>query len=141
MENILIPVDGSEHSLRAVKHFLRLAARGEPMQIHLLNVQPPIVSGHVLIYVTAEVIEKVRSEQAAAETSGARALLDDAGFAYVLHIGEGDVAEAIARYAKENQCNAIIMGTRGMGAIRNLTLGSVATKVIHLVDLPVTLVK
>ena len=33
------------------------------------------------------------------------------------------------------------MGTRGMGAMGNLILGSVATKVIHLVDVPVTLVK
>lgn len=88
------------------------------MQIHLLNVQPPIVLGHVLIYVTEDVIEKVRSEQAAAQTGDARALLDDAGIAYVLHIGEGDVAEAIARYAKDNDCDAIIMGTRGMGTIR-----------------------
>ena len=141
MQNILIPVDGSEHSLRAVKHFLRLAARGEAMQIHLLNVQPPVVSGHIFIYLTAEVIEKVRSEAAAAETGDARALLDHAGVPYVLHVGDGDVAEVIARYVNDNQCDAIIMGTRGMGAIRNLTLGSVATKVIHLVDIPVTLVK
>jgi nucleotide-binding universal stress UspA family protein len=33
------------------------------------------------------------------------------------------------------------MGTRGMGAIGNLVLGSVATKVIHLTEVPVTLVK
>lgn len=136
-----VTVDGSEHSLRAVKHFVRLGARGEPMQIHLLNVQPPVVSGHILIYVTQELIEAVRSEQAAADTADARALLDHAGIPYVLHVGEGDVAEVIARYVHDNQCDAIIMGTRGMGTIRNLTLGSVATKVIHLVDIPVTLVK
>jgi nucleotide-binding universal stress UspA family protein len=34
-----------------------------------------------------------------------------------------------------------VMGTRGMSAIGNLVAGSVATKVIHLTKLPVTLVK
>jgi nucleotide-binding universal stress UspA family protein len=33
------------------------------------------------------------------------------------------------------------MGTRGMGAVPNLLLGSVASKVVHLVDIPVTLIK
>jgi nucleotide-binding universal stress UspA family protein len=35
----------------------------------------------------------------------------------------------------------IVMGTRGQGAVGNLLLGSVATKVIHLSKVPVTLVK
>jgi nucleotide-binding universal stress UspA family protein len=33
------------------------------------------------------------------------------------------------------------MGTRGLGPIANLVIGSVATKVIHLVEVPVTLIK
>ena len=33
------------------------------------------------------------------------------------------------------------MGTRGLGAVANLMIGSVATKVIHMVDVPVTLIK
>jgi nucleotide-binding universal stress UspA family protein len=35
----------------------------------------------------------------------------------------------------------IAMGTRGMGTIGNLLMGSVATKVVHLASVPVTLVK
>jgi nucleotide-binding universal stress UspA family protein len=38
-------------------------------------------------------------------------------------------------------CDGIVMGTRGMSAVGNLVMGSVATKVIHLTKLPVTLVK
>jgi nucleotide-binding universal stress UspA family protein len=43
-------------------------------------------------------------------------------------------------------CDQVIMGTRGLGssgiaAISGLLLGSIATKVLHLVDVPVTLVK
>jgi nucleotide-binding universal stress UspA family protein len=53
----------------------------------------------------------------------------------------GEVANVLADYAQKNDCGGIVMGTRGMGAIGNLLLGSVATKVIHLTKLPVTLVK
>jgi nucleotide-binding universal stress UspA family protein len=47
----------------------------------------------------------------------------------------------IARFARERGCDQILMGTRGLGAIGSLLLGSVATKVIHLADVPVLLVK
>ena len=47
----------------------------------------------------------------------------------------------IADSAEREGCDAIVMGTRGMGSIGSLMLGSVATKVVHLTKLPVTLVK
>ena len=68
-------------------------------------------------------------------------MLDEAGIQYAFRIELGPIAETIAQYAQNNQCEQIIMGTRGMSAISNLILGSVATKVIHLAHAPVTLVK
>ena len=56
-------------------------------------------------------------------------------------IEQGDAAAVIARRADALGCNGIVMGTRGMSAIGNLLLGSVATKVVHLANVPVTLVK
>jgi nucleotide-binding universal stress UspA family protein len=53
----------------------------------------------------------------------------------------GDPASAIAEYVHDKGCDAVIMGTRGLGAIGGLLMGSVARKVIHLVKVPVTLVK
>ena len=53
----------------------------------------------------------------------------------------GDTASMIVKRAEELNCDGIVMGTRGMGAIGNLVMGSVATKVVHLTKLPVTLVK
>jgi nucleotide-binding universal stress UspA family protein len=47
----------------------------------------------------------------------------------------------IAQYAKEKGCDQIVMGTRGLGTVQGLLLGSVATKVIHLANVPVMLVK
>jgi nucleotide-binding universal stress UspA family protein len=48
---------------------------------------------------------------------------------------------AIAALAWELGCDLIVMGTHGMGSIAGLALGSVASKVIHLAGVPVTVVK
>lgn len=65
----------------------------------------------------------------------------EAGVDFTTEVRIGEVAREIAKAADEKGCDAIVMGTRGMGAIGNLVMGSVATKVIHLTKLPVTLVK
>lgn len=59
----------------------------------------------------------------------------------VLPVDGSQSAQHIAEFASENACDEIIMGTRGMGAVGNLVLGSVATKVVHLATVPVTLVR
>jgi nucleotide-binding universal stress UspA family protein len=81
-----------------------------------------------------------------AALEGARAWLDDAKIAYASHVEVGDVAQSIARCVKQLHCDQVIMGTRGLGsggiaAVSGLLLGSIATKVLHLVNVPVTLVK
>ena len=67
--------------------------------------------------------------------------LDAAKLKYHYHIGVGDEADVICQYAKEKGCDQIFMGTRGLGSVSNLVLGSVATKVIHLSPVPVLLVR
>ena len=142
MKKILLPVDGSDNSLRAVQAAIDLAkAAAEPPEIHLLNVQLPIISGDVKMFVSEEQIKAYYHDEGIKALARARAALDAAGVAYVHHIGVGPVAETIAAYAKEKGCNQIIMGARGLGSLTGLLLGSVTTKVTHLVDIPVTLVK
>lgn len=53
----------------------------------------------------------------------------------------GEPASSIAAHVERHGADAVIMGTRGLGTLGGLVLGSVATKVIHLVTPPVTLVK
>ncbi|MNT68824.1 Universal stress protein family protein [compost metagenome] len=71
----------------------------------------------------------------------ASALLSNAGVPFETHIETGAAAETIARVASETGANEIYMGTRGLGSVSALFLGSVATAVLHLTELPVTLVK
>jgi len=61
--------------------------------------------------------------------------------AHRAHVMYGEPGATVADAARRLKCRAIVMGTRGQGAVGNLLLGSVATKVIHLAKVPVTLVK
>lgn len=139
MRTVLVPVDGSENSTRVVRQVLKLAAEFKaPLDIHLLNVQHPFpgtVTG------VAEQARQFHQEQGEAALAAARKLLDEAKTKYAYHISVGEAAPTIAQWVKELNCDQVIMGTRGMSAIGNMVLGSVATKVLHMAPVPVMLVK
>ena len=143
MLTFLVPVDGSESSSRAVDHLIaKLGWFKDGTEIHLLNVQHPIPYGNrVSSVVGHDKIAQYHKEEGMAALKTAMQKLDTAMITYHHHIGVGDEADIISKYAKEKGCDQIIMGTRGMGTVSNLVLGSVATKVIHLSPVPVLLVK
>ena len=68
-------------------------------------------------------------------------MLDDAKVAYKYHISVGEVGDVVAHFVKDIGCDQVVMGTRGMGSVANLMLGSGANKVLQMVDVPVLLVK
>jgi len=53
----------------------------------------------------------------------------------------GQTAQRIALVAHKEDVKHIVMGTRGLGSIKGLLLGSVATQVVHLAEVPITLIK
>ncbi len=139
---ILLPVDGSENSLRAVRHVIAMKEQyREPVEVHLLNVQLPVASGAVKMFISQQQLNDLYHDEGVAALKDARALLDQAGVSYRHHIGVGDPAGTIVSYAREKQCRQIVIGTRGRGSFAGALLGSVTTKVIHLAEMPVLLVK
>lgn len=142
MTKLLVPVDGSQSCMRAIDHVIaRLKHSQQAMELHILTVHPPIPYANAVAAIGNEAVNRFYREEGNATLKAARERLDAASVAYRHHISVGDPAEVISRFVKENQIAEVIMGTRGMGAISNLLLGSVASKVIHLLDVPVTLVK
>ena len=63
------------------------------------------------------------------------------GIKYASDIRTGAFAETIVQVAGERRCTRIVMGTRGLGAVSGVVLGSVTYGVVHLAAMPVTLVK
>ena len=141
MLKVLLSVDGSANSNRALDHVIALSAAGAQLEVHLLNVQIPIASGHVTLFVSQSQINQYLRDEGLKALQSARDRLDRSGVPYSYHIGVGHVAETIAEYAKERQCDNVVIGTRGLSGWSNLLLGSVATKVLKLTAAPVTLVK
>jgi len=142
MRRILVAVDGSENSLRALD-FAALQAKLEPAaELHVLTVEPPAATYSAWeIYVTAESLRRIATERAKSILDAATARLSSTGCHFTVEQLTGDPAESIARRASELDCESITMGTHGFSAFGILIMGSVAQKVLHHATVPVTLVK
>lgn len=138
----LIPLDGSDAALAAVEYAVRstsLYANG--LDVHLLNVQLPILSGNVRTFVSREKMDEYYREEGMKALEPAKARLEASGIPCRMHIGVGNVAETILHHARESRCDQICMARSGMGAISGFFLGSVAAKLVHLSEIPVLLVR
>lgn len=139
---ILLPVDGSECSLRAVDHLIAHTAWfREVPEIHLVHVHAPIPIGRVQAHIDKETLHAYYLEEGQAQLADAQKRLDAAGRLHTTHIHVGQPAEVIVHMAGELDCDLIVMGTHGRGALAGMVMGSVATRVLHLSPCPVLLVK
>jgi nucleotide-binding universal stress UspA family protein len=138
--NILVPVDGSPASLRALDYAIKTASQTPGSSLVLLNVQnlgAIAIAGATVAGDLQETASQA-SDQALGE---AVEKSEAAGAVFKTVVRTGQVAETIAQVAREEDIQQIVMGTRGLGSIQGLLMGSVATKVIHLADVPITLIK
>jgi nucleotide-binding universal stress UspA family protein len=141
MLKLLVPTDGSDNALRAVRHVAHLAQHGVPIEVVLLNVQRPVMSGEVGQVAPIEIAEDKRALAAGTAIARARAVLDAAKVPVTVQEAIGAAAEEIARAADELACDGIVMGHRGLGVLKSLVMGSVSEHVVRLANVPVTLVK
>ena len=139
---ILIPVDGSPASLRALDFAIQRLVRGGGDLLVLLHVQN--LGSIDIAGASAAMPDFVIN---AALQASAQALHDAIVKCEGSHIAfksiarAGPVAVTIAQVAREESVGQIVMGTRGLGGFQGLLLGSVATQVIHLAEVPITLIK
>jgi len=139
---LLVALDGSPASERALEHALSLAAGNPGALLILLNVQTPDALGLSDIRARSENDRELALRRSAevlrrpVETCGKHNVACEKRSEYGL-----GVAETIVRVAREIGAAQIVMGARGLGRLRGLMLGSVTTQVAHLADVPVTLVK
>ena len=137
----LIPIDGSDTALNAVRHAVREARQATtPPEIDLLNVQAPL-SSDITRFINADTLKEYHQESGNEALSKARELMDASGLAHRTHVRVGETAPGIVAFAEEHGSTQIIMGARGLGSIVGALLGSVTVKVVHLSPVPVLLVK
>ena len=142
MLKILALVDGSESSSHAVRYVIATSALfKEDPEIHLLNVQTPVTPGNIGRHVSHGDLDDYYHDEGMRALAPGRKLLDNAGIRHAFHIGVGEIGETVERYVKELSAQQIAMGTRALGPVAGMLLGSVTAKVVHAVSVPVVLVK
>ena len=142
MLKVLLPVDGSESSVRATEALIKtLAWYKEQPVIDLVTVHLAVPKlPNMNRVVSDDAIERYYAEESDAMLAPSTKTLDAASVTYTVHKLVGPVAETIVDHARQAGCDMIFMGTRGMTALSNMVLGSVATKVLHLAHIPVVLI-
>lgn len=141
MLSILAPVDGSNNASRMVGELILLAKQARQLEVYVINVREPIDAAEIRKYWSEDKIAEFQQAEGRLLLESVAKRLADAGIKHTTEVVVGDIAPTIAAQAKSKGCNLIMMGTRGLSGIANLFMGSVATKVIHLADVPVQLVK
>ena len=141
MKKLLVAFDGSDSAMRA----LRLAieqVKGTDRSIHLLITHTgPMYYPEIGLTIPYDDLMAAADRETAKLLVPAEKELEKAGVPYTKEILCGTAAALIAERAKATEFAGIMMGTRGMGALKGLVVGSVANQVVHLAEVPVTLVK
>jgi nucleotide-binding universal stress UspA family protein len=136
---ILVAVDGSKPSLKAVQLLIdHCDWYREPPEVELLAVHLPVPQVGRL---NKAQLERYYQEEGEGMLRAAKKKLDAAGIPYQARVLVGPVAETLVKHARDKRCELIYIGTRGMSALGKALVGSTATKVLHISDVPVLLVK
>ena len=138
---VLLPVDGSEAALEAVRHALHLQREGLRASFVLATVQEPTYAFEMMLAPDADTLERVTGAVGARALKRAEALFEAAGLAFEREIGSGEPAQTLLEIAQRCGCQAIVMGARGRSALHSVLLGSVSLAVLQASTLPVTIVK
>lgn len=141
MLKILLPVDGSQASLDAVRHALTLLANGLTARFVLANVQEPATLYELVTAHDPEVLQQVSDGAGAHLLEPAEALLRGAGAEWEREIASGDPAHVLAEMIERHGIDAVVMGARGIGAARSAVAGSVSHWLLTHCTVPVTVVR
>jgi nucleotide-binding universal stress UspA family protein len=138
---ILVPVDGSQAALDAVRHVIDLRDEGLDFACVLANVQEAPHLYEVVLAPDVDVLAGASREAAEDAMDAAREMLADAEIDLACVVAAGDPGRRLVEIAEEEGCDAIVMGSQGHGLLGGARLGSVCQWVLLHADVPVTIVR
>ena len=133
-----MPFDGSDHAEKALNYALNLAEK------HDANVEILTVVDEVKMAPdwAREYSEKLREQSEDVLTKAfSKAVKEKPNIKISKCLAEGYASEEIVKCAEKGHHDLIVMGSRGMGIVRGLVLGSVSTRVANQAGIPVLIVK
>lgn len=140
---ILVAYDGSPHSKKAIEKAAEFLAVESRIEAHIVNViQPPHVEVHRVYGVNlSQDLYQEMLEVSQKTIEEARELLAEYEDACHFKQLNGKAYQEILNYAEENEIDLIILGSRGLGAIKGMLLGSVSQNVVQHASCDVLVVK
>jgi nucleotide-binding universal stress UspA family protein len=139
-KNILVPVDGSDHALHALDVACDLAQK-YGATLRLVHAYPPIFIEGMMGSDDIEAIIATRAKAGDAILQRAVEHIKGHVTDVTTELREAPDAESILEEAETHHCDLIVMGTRGLGRLAGLLLGSVSQKVVQHAKCPVLLVR
>ena len=141
INKILVPLDGSDNSFRALDNAIFLAKKCNSKIVCLYSIAIiPITEAQMVIPFQLQIEEEKYANQV---LDKAKRIVKQNNVEFSQIINFGNAGFNIVKYAKNktNGVDLIIMGSRGRGSVKELFLGSVSNYVLHKSPLPVTIVK
>ena len=128
--NILVPVDGSDNSYRALDAALLLSEKlgSNITVIHVMEEFPITHIGSEKLL--SEVLEAYKKENQDI-LSKCSEIATQKGLTIKTVLIQGNPASVILDYSKKENFDLLIMGSRGLGKFKELILGSVSGKIVH----------
>ena len=138
---VLLPVDGSTCATRAARYVAKhTSLLGKKPDIILMNVDPPLLE-KIGARIGPEDVARFHGKNVHVALRPARRVLSGAHVRYRERIVVGEPGASIARIAREEHCELIVMGSHGRGALKSLFLGSVVMRVLAQARIPVLVVR
>jgi nucleotide-binding universal stress UspA family protein len=134
MRTVLLAVNQSPSSFEATLYVIKFIKTYGPLTVHVVNVQPA-----PLPWLPHDEVQEAIEAHLAVETH--TGLLHEEQIPCQIHKRHGVAARVLAAMADELGCDHIILGTRGLNAMKGMLLGSVTTEVLCMANVPVICVK
>lgn len=135
--NILVPLDGSKYSEKALLHACDMSKNYQSRLILLYVVEKLISINPLDRKAYLRMLRKVGDNVL---TKGKKIAIKQ-GVDSKIVIKEGNIANEIIKLAKKEQCNLIIVGNKGLGATTRFLLGSISNKIANNSPCSVLIVK
>lgn len=139
MPRVLVPVDGSENSLRAVRHVVNQSLAKGGLEAHLLYVRTPF-SWRWSRFASKKQRDSYHRELGEQVLAPARELLNRYSVPHAVHIESGERAEAIHRAAQRLHVDKIVLGTARKHSLTRMFEDSVTSRVIEIARVPVEVI-
>ena len=138
---ILVPVDGSQHSRRALQ-FIREASEltGTRPEVELLSVQSFVSDGMARMF-GAEAVKKAYTDEGLKVFEGMGEEIAALGEGVRKEVGFGDPGAAVKQAAEEFGADLIVMGSRGLNPVQGFFMGSFTNTVLSQTKRPVLILR